>query len=80
VPQSGLSLVGIWGGVVYFVGKVDFGWEKDMGEVVVVGGGSGMRCVDRLGGNGWMGLWGRRGRGEEEGGGSLFAIKLIFLM
>ncbi len=65
MPQYGLSMGCRWDRVVYFVGKVGFGWGKDMGVVEVVGGGSGMRCLDREGGNGWLGLWGMRGRGEE---------------
>jgi hypothetical protein len=36
-----------------------------MGVVDVVGEDAGMGYWDRMGGNGWFGLWGMRGRGEE---------------
>jgi hypothetical protein len=49
VPHYGLPMGCKWDKAVYFVGKVEFGWGKDMGVVVVVGEGSGMRCLDRVG-------------------------------
>ena len=59
------------------MGQVEVGWGKDMGVVAVVSEGSGMRCLDRMGGNGWVGLWGRQGRGEGGEGGRGFILKFV---